>query len=342
LVGDDDVNALRLRTAEASTDRMMRELASAIEAVTTVVPVVVVCEDLHAADRPSVELISYLARRPHPARLLVLCTYRPAEASVRSHPVRNIAADLRVRQQCRYLDLELLSPPAVRAYLARRLAPAEPAASLVDFVHERTDGNALFLSMLVDYLVERDLLIGGEQGLRYRDQPDEAGVPDTVREFVERQLDELPAADRAILKTASAIGVGFATEAVVAAMQIDRPDLHAIEIEDRLDALARDVGLLAESGVLEWPDRTVTTHYHFRHAIYQQPLYSRLRPTRRAAIHRRIGERLAAGFGSRAGEIAAELAMQLYVRFAGDHRSPTRADAGDRGSPTLCAVCPAG
>jgi predicted ATPase len=129
LLDEDDVRTLRLRTADASKDRMMRELGDALDALSACQPVVIVCEDVHAADRPSVDLLRYLAFRPQPARLLVICTYRPAEAIAESHPIRTVVSELRARRRCRHLCLELLSPTAVGTYLDRRLAPAPPAAT---------------------------------------------------------------------------------------------------------------------------------------------------------------------------------------------------------------------
>ena len=55
---------------------MMREMAEAAEALAEEQPVIVVLEDLHWSDAATVELLSFLARRRAPARLLVLGTYR--------------------------------------------------------------------------------------------------------------------------------------------------------------------------------------------------------------------------------------------------------------------------
>jgi tetratricopeptide (TPR) repeat protein len=290
---------------------MMRELASALDEVSSVVPVVLVCEDLHSADRPSVELLSYLARRPHPARLLTICTYRPAEAAAHSRPVRAAVSDLRARGHCQFLALELLSPMAVGTYLARRLTTAPPSRSLVEEVHRRTEGNALFMTMLVDYLVEHDLLVAGGDGLHYREETDRLDIPDTVCEFIDCQLDGLTATDQVIVEIAAAVGVEFSAEAVVAAAGRDDANATSMEVEERLAVVARDVGLLTDAGIVEWPDGTLTTQYRFRHEIYQERLYTRIAPRRRAAIHRRVGERLAAAYGPRSGEIAAELAMHF-------------------------------
>jgi hypothetical protein len=75
-----------LRTQGATRERMLREMADALEALTTEQPVVVVLEDLHWSDHASVELLSFLARIRPAARLLLIGTYRPADVVAREHP----------------------------------------------------------------------------------------------------------------------------------------------------------------------------------------------------------------------------------------------------------------
>ncbi len=307
LVEKGDLDALRLRTAGAPRERMLRELADAVEALTTTRPLVVVCEDLQAGDRSTVELLGYLAGRRPRARLLVVGTYRPAEVVLRDHPLRRVVQELRGRRRCRFLPLELLSGAAVEDYLVRRLAPGRPAPALVADITGRTDGNALFLVTLVDYLVTRGLLVGEEGGeVRCRDPESLFGVPDSVRQMIDRQIEELDPEDRRLMEIAAVAGVEFAAEAVAAAVGEDA-DLGS-DVEDRCGRLARDTSLLFESASDRWPDGTVTACFRFRHATYQEVLYDRLGPARRRRIHRRIGERTETGHGARAREIAAELA----------------------------------
>jgi DNA-binding winged helix-turn-helix (wHTH) protein/predicted ATPase len=311
LLEPDDLESLPRQTLGASPERMLREVGDALAELTADRSLVLVCEDLHHGDRSTIDLLAYLARRREPARLLVLCTYRPAEIVARSHPLRQVVQDLRGRRLCGFLALELLTRQAVATYVARRMAPAVPSGELVYDVHGRTSGNALFLTRLVDYLVDRDLLVGVSGELHGRQPLDRLGIPDSVRQFIERQLDELAVDDRALVEAASVAGTEFATEAVYAAARGERTDLSASAVEERFATLARAGGVLAEAGLGEWPDGTVTARYRFHHALYHEVLYSRLPPARRAAAHVRIGERLTAGFGSHTGEIAAELAMHF-------------------------------
>jgi predicted ATPase len=311
LLDPDDLEALRGRTVGASAERMLRELGDAVQLLSEGWPLVLVCEDLHQSDRSTTELLAYLARRREPARLLIVGTYRSPEVFSESHPLRPVVRDLRAERQCGFLPLELLSRSAVAAYLAERLAPGRPAEALTADVHQHTDGNALFMATVVDYLIDRGFLAetGGET--RSQEPLDRLGIPDSVAQFVERQLDELAAPDRHLLEIAAAVGVEFSAAAVLAGAREDRPELRAKEVADLCSTLAWDTGLLVERDLAEWPDGTVTAQYRFHHALYQEVLYGGLSPDRRVAIHRRVGERLASGFGHRAGEIAAELAMHF-------------------------------
>ena len=110
-------------TVGASAERMLREMGDALESLTVEQPLVLLCEELHQCDRSTTELLTYLARRREPARLMLLGTYRSTEVVSRSHPLRDVVLDLRSQEECGFLRLELLGRPAVAAYLGARLAP---------------------------------------------------------------------------------------------------------------------------------------------------------------------------------------------------------------------------
>jgi tetratricopeptide (TPR) repeat protein len=311
LLGPGELEELRPGTVGASAERMQREMGDALDSLTAERPLVLLCEELHQCDRSTTELLAYLARRREPARLLLVGTYRSTEVVSQLHPLREVVRDLRSQEECGFLRLELLSRPAVAAYLGARLAPDRPSEALVTEIHELTDGNALFMATVLDYLIDHDLLDAADGETSSVEGLDRLGIPGTVGQFIEQQLDELADPDRQLLEIAAAVGVEFSAAAVLAAAGEDHPELHAKDVTDRCSTLAWDTGLLIERELAEWPDGTVTAQYRFHHALYQEVLYGTLPPDRRVAIHRRVGARLAAGFGTRAGEIAAELAMHF-------------------------------
>ena len=195
---------------------------------------------------------------------MIIGTYRPTEVAVRSHPLRQVVRDLQPRDLCRALSLELLPRPALAEYLAARFAPEPPSGHLVDDVHQRTEGNALFVTRLVDHLMARDLLVNVRGEVEARAPLVELGIPESVRQFVERQLDELTAEDRLLLEVASAVGVEFASEALVAGARHERPDVTAVEVEDRCDRLVRDARMLTGGELVRWPDGTMATNLPLR------------------------------------------------------------------------------
>jgi DNA-binding winged helix-turn-helix (wHTH) protein len=124
LLSDAAYEGLRRRASGNTRERMLRELAEAVETLTAVRPLVLVLEDLHWSDGATVEWLAYVARRRDPARLLVLGTYRPVEAQVREHPVWIVTQDLRVHGQCVEMALGYFSEAMVSTYLRQRYAGA--------------------------------------------------------------------------------------------------------------------------------------------------------------------------------------------------------------------------
>jgi len=107
-----------------------------------------------------------------------------------------------------------------------------------------------------------------------------------------------------VLEVASVVGEEWAVAAVTAGAQGPEE-----AVEAQCEAVAAQRHFLDDIGVTVWPDGTRGGRYRFQHALYQQVLYESLGTARRMQLHQRIGARLEAGYGARAGEIAAQLAV---------------------------------
>lgn len=121
VVEETELAALQQRVLGATRERMVRELAEALEVLTAERGVVLVLEDLQVSDYSTIELLAYLAQRRERARLLIIGTYRPAEVVVKGHVLRGMAQELRAHEQCQELQLELLSAADVTEYVSKRL-----------------------------------------------------------------------------------------------------------------------------------------------------------------------------------------------------------------------------
>lgn len=309
LLDGPDLEALQRRILGATRERMLRELAEVVEALSQARPLLLVLEDLHWSDGATVDLLAWLARRRETARLLLIGTYRPVDAILGGHPLRAVVQELRRQRGCVELAVELLTAADVAQYLSARfpvpVPPGAPLRELATVIHRRTDGHPLFMVTLVDYLTQRGWL-GAVEG-QWQVESAVAGVerelPDSLRQMLEQQLEGLRDDDRRLLEAASVAGVEMSAAAVAAGLA---GSLTAAE--ERCAALARQRRFLQASGVEQWPDGTVAGRYRFRHGLYQQVAYEAMPEGRRIELHRRIGRRLAQGYGGQPGERATELA----------------------------------
>ena len=307
LLTDDELGSVQRRAQGTTRERMLRELSEAFDVLSADAPFVLLLEDLHWSDTATIDLLAMLARRRDPARLLVLATYRPADVAVSSHPLRAVKQELQVHGQCEEVILDFLSETAVGDYLDRRFPDASLDPSLARVLHENTSGNPLFLVNVVDDLVAQGQLreVDGRWALSAPIDRIASGVPHTLWQIVEKQVDRLAPEEQAMLELASVAGAEFSA-ALSAVDHIDPRDGERCCSE-----LARRGQLVRALGVAEWPDGTVAGRYGFIHAIYRNVLYGRITAGHRVGLHLRIGDRLERAHGARAGDIAGELAMHF-------------------------------
>jgi len=308
LVSASDRELLNRGISGATRERMLREIGEALEALTSEQPLVLILEDLHWSDYSTLDLISYLATQRQPAHLMLIGTYRTAELIVSGHPLKAVKQELLAKQQCEELPLQYLNEDAVGKYLSIRFPGNRFPDGLATLIHERTEGNPLFMVNAVDFLVAEGLIVEHETRweLVVEIEKVEVGVPDSIKQMIEKQLDHLDAEKQRTLEAASVAGAEFSTLAVVAGLGEDRA-----LVEARCDELARRHQFIQDRGVQELPNGEASTRYGFIHALYQNILYERMSASRLVQLHRRIGERGEDVYRENAGEIAAELAMHF-------------------------------
>ena len=308
LVSASDRELLSREVFGATRERMLREMGEALEAMTADMPLVLILEDLHWSDYSTLDLISYLASQRQPAQLMLIGTYRPVELIVSGHPLKAVKSELQARQQCEELPLEYLNEDAVAKYLSIRYPTNRFPEELVGLIHARTEGNPLFMVNAVDFL-EAEKLVGQSRQnweLLVEIENVQVGVPESIRQMIEKQIEHLSANDQRTLETASVAGAEFSTLSVAAGLLEERT-----AIETQCDDLARRRQFIYDSGVQVLPNGNAVSRYGFIHALYQNVLYERISPFRRVQLHRRIGEQAEAIYGEHANEIAAELAMHF-------------------------------
>jgi DNA-binding winged helix-turn-helix (wHTH) protein/predicted ATPase len=308
LIGEAEFEAVQRRAQGATRERMLRELAEAIEALTAATPLVLALEDLHWSDYSTLDLLSLLAQRRGPARLVLLGMYRPAEVIVSGHPLKALKQELRVHGQCEELALGLFTEVEVAQYLAARFPRQQLPPALGRALHQSTEGNPLFLVNVVDYWVSQKVLVetGGHWQLAAGVEDIAAGAPESLRQMIEKQVRRLTPEERRLLEAASVAGVEFLTAAVAAGLEEEGE-----RVEEWCEGLAKRGQFLQARGTETGAEGRVMGRYGFLHTLYQQVLYERLAPVRRVHLHRRIGAWGERAYGERVEEHAAELAMHF-------------------------------
>ena len=312
LAHDADAESLRRATSEGGAQRMLREIAQALEVLAVERPIVLWLEDLHWSDPSTLAVIAFLAGRREPARLLLIGSFRPADAQAGAASLHGLALQLAQRGQALPLALSLLDEAAVGRYLGARFGDATqlPFASFAAFLHRRTDGNALFTVAMVDDLVRSGVVaeVAGEWKLTRSLTDLRDSMPDDLRHLVHDQIERLGEADRRLIEAAAVAGTDFSVAMLVAALRTDIG-----ETEDRCLHLAQQGRLLRVRDAVTWPDGTASSGFSFLHALYRQGAYERVPIGRRAEWHGAIGLRQEQAFGSHCAPIAAELAMRFEV-----------------------------
>jgi DNA-binding SARP family transcriptional activator/tetratricopeptide (TPR) repeat protein len=250
-------------------------------------PIVVVLDDLHRADTPSLLLLRFLARELGSAQLLVLGTYRHAQSADQSFA--KTLAELAREPVARRIRLEGLYPPEVARFV--ELASGKPVPSaLLQGICERTSGNPFFVRELVQLLQHKGRLDHAEQ---MTDPIDD--IPSSVQEVVRGRVGDLSDAAGDILAGASVLGREF--DLATLALICDVADDRLLELVEEAQA----AGFLTEA-----PGRL--GRYRFSHILVRDALYGQLRGRRHAQLHERAGEALESVYGSAPGARLPELA----------------------------------
>ncbi|MDT4996418.1 MAG: hypothetical protein QOD45_486 [Pseudonocardiales bacterium] len=214
-------------------------------------PVIHVVEDVHWADRSTLDLERFLATNLVDEPVLVVLTYRADEVSG-SSALRGWLAELTRLPQTRHLHLDRLSAKNTAA-LATALAGDYPDPAVLDSIVARSAGNPLFVEHLV---------------LRGATPP--PGLPETLHDLLRSRVAALPHRTQQVVRAASVIG---------------RPasiTLLAGVVDESIENLERDLHPAIDQHVIRvGPDELIG----LRHPAFREVVYAELLPGERARLH---------------------------------------------------------
>jgi hypothetical protein len=292
------------QVSDAARFYLFEAVAGLFRRAASAQPLLLVLEDLHAADEPSLLLLQFLARDLRGARLLVVGTYRDLVAE---RPLGIGEAVGELVREGQLLNLRGLDREAVKA-LIETLSGVVPSPARVAAVYDTTEGNPLFVREVVRLLAAQAAL----------ERPGQVPIPGTIRAVIGRRLAPLSSDAVQVLSAAAVVGRAFDLELVGPACELPADRILA--------ALAEAVAL----GVAEEPG--TVEGYRFSHSLMREVLYERLPIPVRTQLHLRVGEAIERVYGTGAGAHVAELARHfaevaaageaakalVYARLAGE------------------------
>jgi DNA-binding SARP family transcriptional activator len=292
---------------EAARFRLFDAVVEFLRKASASRPLVLVLDDLHAADAPSLLLLRFLARQLGSTRILLLGAYRDVDP-IAPPPLTEMLAEVAREPVTRRLPLAGLSEREVARYV--ELAASEIASpELASGLHAETEGNPLFVGEFVRLLSVERVPAESTREVRH-------AVPENVRDVIARRLSHLSEECRRMLVLASVIGREFAVDALARVGGVTDDEL--LDILDEAMAARAVSDVPGGSGQLR-----------FAHVLIRDTLYEQLTSARRIRLHRLVADALEALYGADPGPHLAALAnhsiagRQLgkglrYAQLAGD------------------------
>jgi DNA-binding CsgD family transcriptional regulator/tetratricopeptide (TPR) repeat protein len=236
-----------------------------------------VIEDLHWADVPTLLLVRHLARVASDARVLLVVSYRDVGEDAGPELTETLI-ELRRNEAVARLRLGGLSAQDV-AEFARANTGVEPDPELTEAIAELSGGNAFLVTELWRELVDTDGLTQFGGRLRLRRPAGTLETPESVQAVVSQRLDRLAPNTSIALETAAIAGAEFELDIVRMASGLEESDVVTAVDE------AERQGLVVEA-------RAAGLAYRFSHELLRLAVISRLTTLHRAQIHRRVAEAL--------------------------------------------------
>ena len=275
--------------------RLLQAVTSFLTNAACVQPLLVVLEDLHDADKGTLDMLTHVSRHLAGARLLIVGTYRDVEVD-RSHPLSAALAELRRVSTYGRVILRGLNADEVRRMLESITRESVPWG-LAEAVHRQTEGNPLFVQEVVRYLAEEGLITQKEGRWRpTKDTPLEMNIPEGLRDVIGKRLSLISKQCNQLLSIASVIGRDFRLEVLKKVSGLSEEKLFSALEEAK------------KAAIIEEQARVGAVSYRFAHAFFRQTLYEETIAPRRIRLHQQVARALEETYASHLEEHAAELA----------------------------------
>ncbi|MHB8466066.1 MAG: ATP-binding protein [Acidimicrobiales bacterium] len=279
--------------AETERYRVFEAVRSFLTALVRSTPLLLVLDDLHWADKPTLLLLQHLLRPGEELALHIVGTYRDTDLD-RRHPLAATLADLRRQVGFERIALGGLVESDIDDFLDLITGQDAPPG-FARLLKDQTEGNPFFIGEVLRHLVESGAVSVVDGQWTAGGGVDALPIPEGVKEVIGRRLTRLSDEANQILGVAAVLGRDFDLDVLLRVADVDE--------ESALTALDAAVGARLVVERVE-----TMGQYHFVHALVRETLYEELSSARRSRLHRRAAVTLDELHGSDAQPPLAQLA----------------------------------
>ncbi|MEJ2217603.1 MAG: adenylate/guanylate cyclase domain-containing protein [Gemmatimonadota bacterium] len=302
-----ETEGARAALGDLDGDVLVQQIADAVTAALRammheggkVKPLVLVFDDLHWADGPSLELVSQVATIVMSEPLLLVCVLRP-DRKAASWPMLDRLQGSLGASYVR-LDLTPLDADRSRELLANLLRIEDLPERTRALILQRSEGNPFFLEEVLRSLIDSELVVRENGHWRATREIAAVSIPETLAGVLSARIDRLPEPTKRVAQTASVLGRTFAYRALASVCRAAPPP-------ERIENVDPHLGTLTYEELVRERAREPEREYTFKHALTQEAAYGLLLKKRRRELHARAGRVLEDLYAERTEELAPLLA----------------------------------
>lgn len=278
---------------EALEKLILKNLRDLITAATTIMPVIIMIEDMHWADSSSISFLESLYKLASKNRVMFINVLRPGYEETGDYILKYL--DETIPDDYKNITIEALVERESKELIGNLLQKASLPAKVNEIIIRKTEGNPFFIEEVIRSFIDDGIIETKGKEFRITEKIAEANIPETINEVILSRVDKLDEKTKDLLKTASVIGRNFYYKVLEEAADTIG------ELDDRLEYL-KEVQLIGESKKKE------EIEYLFKHALAQQATYESILMGTKKELHTKIARSIEKVFSENIHEFYGTLA----------------------------------
>ena len=242
-------------------------------------PVLLFLDDLQWIDESSSQLLHHLSRNISENEVIILGAYRPEELKIKQNesPLQNTLIRMKEEKLVDIVEIPKMDQDTVTKLVEEQIDQKDIPGEFIWSLYNQSEGNPFYIVEFINSLKDEGLLNGESSLSDFRKEISDTKIPTSIKDIIERKIDELDKDEKKILMASSLIGSDFNFEVLERVMKID-----VLDLLDGIDKLI-DYDLIEEK---EGTDEEI---YTFTHLHTRSVLLENMGKSRKRVYHQKIG-----------------------------------------------------